>query len=355
MSSWSKFRDKVKNVTRDVATLGTYDKLKQGYDDLTGKDERRKARAAGRTADQAHATAQELYQQQFDVAQQQREALAQQIAEQERRYNDYYRPMEQAIVEDLNTGPDLEGEASIAANRFASDFDRSADAARREAMRYGIQPGTEQMRRTADANTYNRARGIAEAANAARRAEDDAHYLRTADFYSRHGAGLKGEIMQGLADMYGADYTAHGNLAGSRLDAANYHQGVADRWAAESKAGLNSLLNVGTQLGAAYLGGPMGAAAAGALTRRDAPSAQPLSAIPENYIASDRANPVTSPSRYGIPANPYMDLNPATAFGRQNGPNTGLYYKSTGFPTDTFGNGQNGNVQGTMRGAINYR
>lgn len=334
----------------NIATLGGYDSVKDDVRNFFGHDDRWNAKREASKGDAQWANYQQYLADQQRVGEEQRAALSGEIDQADQRWAELYAPMERQLVDDLNRGPDTEGEAALAASRFGTDFDASAEAAERRARAYGIQPGSEQMRRTRDENTYNRARGIAESANTARRAEDDSHFLKQSAFYSQNGSGLKREVMAGLQDMYGADYANYQNLGYGAAQLGNYYQGNADRYAQQSNQGINLLSNIGTQALSAYMGAPAGiGASAGAPTSR---SSQPLSSVADNGIA-----------RYNAPHTPYqaINLDPATAFGRQGnafesrgaspGPSYGIYMKDQ----NPVGNGAAGVTPGTNQAARNWR
>lgn len=235
-------------------------------DSLTGGDSKRAAKREAEKADKRYQSAEDFYDQQEGIAGNYRSDMEANIAEQERRYNNIYAPMERQLASQMGRGADVEGQAAIARNQFGTDFDQSAEASQRQAIRYGVQPGSEQMRRTRDDNTYDRARGMADSANTARREEEDRDFMKRATFFQQNGSGLKGQIGQQLQQMYGSDFDMKGNLASNQSGIGGRYQANSDRYAAEAGNTMSSVVNVATQLGAAYFTGGASLAAGGLMS-----------------------------------------------------------------------------------------
>ena len=329
-------------------------------DSLTGGDAKRAAKREAAKADertQRGGGAEEQLAKLQGIQVQRSEAELAELNDNRQRWNEYYAPMERQLVGDLNKGPDLEGESALAAGRFSSDFDASTDAARRQAMRYGIQPGSEQMRRTEDANAYDRARGIAGSANTARRAEDDAHWLKQSAFFNQNGSGLKRDVLAGIQNMYGSQANAVKDQANGLQGFAQQYQNNSDRFSQEAASTLSSTVNLATQGalafgtgGASLLG--QGAGAIGSYFGGRGVSDTELAATQAELGAMRVENninpPTASTSRWNY------DGAPQAISTRINGPNSGAFMNDGGYG-GVSGNGFNGNTAGNVQGAINWR
>lgn len=282
-------------------------------DGLTGRSSRKAARREARKADERIAKADALLQEQADASRRMTDELRQQIQGDTARWNNYYAPIERDLAMQLRQGPDTEGQAAIARNEYLNQFDVAQENARREAIRYGVQPGSEAMRRTRDAATANSAMGAATAATQARRAEEDRHYMRQSAFF-QNGAGLKGQIYNKLRDTYGADIDSYGRQIQGNQQFANLYQGNADRHSAEASSALGSTMNMLTQAGLAYATGGASLAATGLPGQNGAPA-----------VGVPREDPFSS----AIP--PSSTYQPAQrAWQKPTGAQTGRYFHESG-------------------------
>lgn len=171
-----------------------------------GEKARKQAKKEGRRADAA-----------LDLQQQQYE-------DQKERFDSIYRPLEQSMADELNQDPRERQEAAAneARSDFTTGFDASQDESQRNAMRYGINPGSQQFLNAQEDQNYDRALGSTVAANQARTIEDDKLFARKAAFLSG-GSNLSSRVAEGF-----------GNIAATR-------QGLSDSYASDAGAAFGNL------------------------------------------------------------------------------------------------------------------
>lgn len=157
-----------------------------------------------------------LAQQEFDQSQRQLELFERQNDQINRRFNQNYLPIEQDIARDLQDGPDFEGHANQYGNEFATQFDASAAAQERQLRQFGIRPDSQAYARATEDNAFNRAAGIADSRNRARREEEDSHFLKQTAFLSG-GSNLQSQVAANYSSLYG-----------TRLDQANSYAADAN-------------------------------------------------------------------------------------------------------------------------------
>lgn len=115
--------------------------------------------------------------------------------EEEARFNELYRPVEEQLAQDVLAGEDTESRAREAEGDFIGQFDRSLDASRRERQRQGINPNSSSNANFEEEAAFNRARGAATATTSARRAADDENFVRRATFLNS-GSGLRDRALR---------------------------------------------------------------------------------------------------------------------------------------------------------------
>jgi len=261
---------KLGNLAKGLATGGlyaVYKKNKRGIQDFFGKSDRRNARAQAAKADEMRERSQELQLQALDISNERRKAEGEYLQSERDRYDKVYAPIEQQMGLQLRAGPRTEEQAMIAGDTFANEFDAATASREREQRRLGINygAGSSALRMQGENDAYNRAMGIATSRNTARREEDDRHFLRSSQFFTQNGSGIRGRLLQGMNQMYGADYDSKNNAALSAIGQGQYHQNTADQYTKNSMAGVNTLMNVGARVASAYMTG--GKSEAGELTK----------------------------------------------------------------------------------------
>lgn len=259
---WGSFKKKIKKNIGKVllGPMGIAFDAAGGSDALDGflgKDMRDQAAAYAATAQGQRDRALVLQNNALEQSNQRFAAESAHLAEDRERYNTMYRPIEEQLAADIAKGPALEEQAGIARSDFANSFDSSVAARNRQQMRQGVsfRPGSSSMRLQSDNDAYNRARGLAGASTQARREEDDRHFLRSEAFYRNNGSGIRDRLLSGMQNMYGAHQNATNTAAAQALANANMNQNYSTQLNANSYNGINSLINIGTRLGAAALTG----------------------------------------------------------------------------------------------------
>lgn len=231
-----------------------------------GSSDRKNARKYGRLADQARAKSEGFQSQALGIADERRTAEQRLLNEESSRFDNIYAPMENSIADQLNAGPRMDEQAEIAGSNFSNEYDASIAAREREEQRMGVnhRAGSSASRMRGENDAYNRARGMADTQNIARREEDDRHFLRKSQFFNANGSGIRGRLMQGMNQMYGADYSSTVNAANHAIGQSEHSQGVSNQYSQNSGAGINTLLNIGGRVATGMLNKP--AAPAGVAT-----------------------------------------------------------------------------------------
>jgi len=177
-----------------------------------------------------------LAQREFDQSQQQLQAFERLNTQIDSRFNENYLPIEQAISQDLQDGADFEGHANQYGNEFATQFDASTEAQERQLRQFGIRPDSQAYARATEDNAYNRAAGIANSRNQARREEEDSHFLKQTAFLSG-GSNLQSQVASNYSSLYGA-----------RLNQANNYAADANANRQAIGANLTSAVSTGARL-----------------------------------------------------------------------------------------------------------
>ena len=241
----------LKRIGRALITGGAsevfYEPFKDDIQNFFGKEDRANAREYASRADEQVARGEELQNEALGISNQRAQAEGQFLSEERDRFNNLYSPIEEGIASDLADGPRSEEMAQQAGNQFANEFDASTAARTRQQQRLGVnyRPGSSQLRMQGENDAYNRARGIAGSATEARREEDDRHFLRSTQFFNSNGSGIRNRLLQGMDQLYGADYASKTNSANQNFAQAGYNQGVSNQFQQQSTQGLNTVLNLG--------------------------------------------------------------------------------------------------------------
>lgn len=162
------------------------------------------------------------------------------------RAKDFYRPLEESLVEQLAEGVDPQEYMATAGMDVQRAFDRSRAEREQQAMRYGIDPSSGAFQRSIGDTSVSQALGEAQAMTAARRTAEDLDISRRAQalgyaqgipisqqqatsgqhYLSSATAGIGNAAAQ--AGQLGAQYgkMASENIAGAQYAASN----VADYW-----------------------------------------------------------------------------------------------------------------------------
>lgn len=243
---WSSFKKKFTRGVKALATGGlseVYESNKNGLDRFLGKDDRRQARSLAEQAAMDREDQRRYQEQALGIAKARRADEAAFLQQERDRYNSIYKPIEQRIGNELAAGPALEEQAGIAGSDFANSFDASVQARERDQLRQGIsyRPGSSASRMQGENDAYNRARGIATAKTTARREEDDRHFLRSTAFFNSNANSIQNRLQQGMATMYGADYSARQNAAAQMGAQANQNQQFSQALNEQSYAGINTV------------------------------------------------------------------------------------------------------------------
>lgn len=174
-------------------------------------------------------------QREHELAERQLGMLEKQNAQQQRRYDQNYRPIEESIARDLKAGPDLEGAANEAGGNFASEFDSASAAQERQLRQFGIRPDSQAYGRATEDQAYNRAAGMSNAQTQARRQEEDNHFIQQMGFLSG-GSGIQSDVANRMAQMYGI---RSGNAAQYASDASSNAQALGQF----ANMGINAIGN----------------------------------------------------------------------------------------------------------------
>ena len=220
--------------------------------DFFGASDRKNAEKYGDLADESRAQMQTYQQNALDTAGDRFDAESGFVNSEQDRFNSIYAPMEQSLADELNAGPQSAQAAAIAGGEFTGQFDASTASRDRALLRQGVsyQPGSSASRMQGENDAYNRARGIAGAQTEARREEEDSHFLKQNAFFQANSNSIQNRVQNGIASAYGADYNAQTNAAAQQAEQATYNQGVSNQYAEQSKAGINTLVNIGGRIAA---------------------------------------------------------------------------------------------------------
>ena len=212
------------------------------------------------------------------------ESQINQIELMEERFTKYYEPQIRQMAGQLEKGPDLEGAASQARNRFGNDYDQSLDSARRQQRRYGMDPTSNQSQRLEEDAAYNRAAGMSRSANIARTEEDDRHWARTMTF-ANAGSGIPAQVAQ----MYGGAALGQHNLANMHSQNASAGMGF-----------LGDLAGSAFQAFSGGMGGGAGAAAGSGFASGMAPAD-----YGQDYNFNSNLNAQRDPGSFGMTPSNY--------------------------------------------------
>ena len=218
--------------------------------DFLGSDDRAQARELADEAQADRDTARQYSDRQLGIAEESRTAQQEFLDSEQSRYDSIYAPLEQGIADKLGQGPALEEQAGIAANDYGNQFDASIAARDRAQQRQGVsyRPGSSTARMQSDNDAYERAKGVATAQTTARREEDDRHFLQSTAFYNQNGSGVRSQLLSGMQQMYGADYSAYGNASNQMLDYADINQNNSNALNEQSYDGINTAIRGGVAL-----------------------------------------------------------------------------------------------------------
>lgn len=248
--------------------------LWDGVENFFGKEDRRNARKEARRAEQ------ELELQRNAEAGM-REATEgylvegrESLEELNRRNEEIYAPMEQELVDEINSGDGGKRDAALAAGNFGEQFDLAQADLERRQMAGGVMPGSDQMRRSQERAAYERAIGAAGAATDARTEGADREFMRKNAFYQNNGASMEGRLNDRMRQLYGAEYAAGADTASTHAAARNFHQANQQQYASQANAGLNFVMQAGATGAALATGGAFSARPAPAPAPAQSPNTQ---------------------------------------------------------------------------------